>query len=149
MSYENPWFFNGTPFETEDIGPYYGFVYKLTNLENGRLYIGRKYFYKSVKKKGKRRVFSESDWKDYYSSSEDVKKEVAEKGKNIFKREILSLHTTKGDTNYWETKELFTRNVLEFLTEDGVKLYYNNNIMSRYFYREKNINSRLLCEEYK
>ena len=54
-------------FLSEDIEIIYGFVYKITNILNGREYIGRKYFVQKRKPKGgKRRVTSESDWKKYY-----------------------------------------------------------------------------------
>ena len=68
MSYENPWLYNDKVFESEDIKDYYGFCYLLTDLENGKQYIGRKYFYSIRKKKGiRKKVRSESDWKSYYS----------------------------------------------------------------------------------
>ena len=44
MSYENPWTYLELPFDSESIGDNFGFVYKITNLLNGRQYIGRKYF---------------------------------------------------------------------------------------------------------
>ncbi len=145
--YENPWLFNGKPFLSEDIKNFYGFVYKITNKLTGKAYIGRKYFYKSVKKKGKRRIYIESDWKDYYSSCDELKQDVNKFGKENFLREIISLHETKGDTNYWENYELFRNNVLEAVDFKGEKLYYNNNIMNRYFIR-KNKPVRLLSETY-
>ena len=37
--YENPWYFEGSPFLSEDINDLYGFVYRITNLQNGRQYI--------------------------------------------------------------------------------------------------------------
>ena len=40
--YENPWYFKGSPFLSEDINDLYGFVYRITNLQNGREYIGSK-----------------------------------------------------------------------------------------------------------
>ena len=64
IDYENPWFYNGIPFTSDDIGDYYGFVYRITNLCTGKQYIGRKYFIEKRKPKGgKRKVTSESDWK--------------------------------------------------------------------------------------
>ena len=93
MSYENPWLYNEKVFESEDINDYFGFCYLLTDLENGKMYIGRKYFYSIRKKKGQRKkVKSESDWKTYYSSSKKVQQIVQESGPNRFKREILSLY---------------------------------------------------------
>jgi hypothetical protein len=134
MSYENPWLYNDKVFESEDIKDYYGFCYLLTDLENGKQYIGRKYFYSIRKKKGiRKKVRSESDWKSYYSSSKKVKQIVLESGHNRFKREILSLYLKKGQVNYNETKLLFQHNVLEARDDNGEKLYYNDNIMNRYF----------------
>ena len=134
MSYENPWLYNDKVFESEDIKDYFGFCYLLTDLENGKQYIGRKYFYSIRKKKGiRKKVRSESDWKSYYSSSKKVKQMVLESGHNRFKREILSLYIKKGQVNYNETKLLFQHNVLEAVDENGEKLYYNDNIMNRYF----------------
>ena len=45
VDYENPWIFEGNPFLSENIEDNYGFVYLITNLQNGRKYIGRKYFW--------------------------------------------------------------------------------------------------------
>ena len=98
------------------------------------MYIGRKYFHKNRKKKGQRkRVRSESDWKTYYSSSKKVQHLVQEFGGARFKREILGLWKKKGQVNYNETKLLFNHNVLEAVNHHGEKLYYNDNIMNRYF----------------
>ena len=134
MSYENPWLYDGKIFESEDINDYFGFCYILTDLENDKQYIGRKYFYSIRKKKGiRKRVRSESDWKSYYSSSKKIQLLVQESGPNRFKREILSLYKKKGQVNYNETKLLFQHNVLEAKDENGEKLYYNDNIMNRYF----------------
>ena len=134
MSYENPWLYDGKIFESEDINDYFGFCYILTDLENGKQYIGRKYFYSIRKKKGiRKKVRSESDWKNYYSSSKKIQQMVLESGPNRFKREILSLYKKKGQVNYNETKLLFQHNVLEAVDEYGKKLYYNENIMNRYF----------------
>ena len=134
MSYENPWLYDGKVFESEDIKDYFGFCYILIDLENGMKYIGRKYFYSVRKKKGiRKKVRSESDWKTYYSSSKKIQQLVLESGPNRFKREILSLYKKKGQVNYNETKLLFQHNVLEAVDEYGKKLYYNENIMNRYF----------------
>ena len=134
MSYENPWLYDGKVFESEDINDYFGFCYILIDLEDGIKYIGRKYFYSVRKKKGiRKKVRSESDWKTYYSSSKKIQQMVLESGPNRFKREILSLYKKKGQVNYNETKLLFQHNVLEAVDEYGKKLYYNENIMNRYF----------------
>jgi len=129
---ENPWYFEGEVFTEENIEKYYGFVYLITNLLSGKMYIGRKYF---TAKRGKKRI--QSDWKKYYGSSKTLTEDVTNIGYKNFSREILSLHFTRGDTNYWETKVQFELNVLEEKNENGERLYYNNNIMSRYFAPKK------------
>ena len=142
MSYENPWIFEGKLFDTCDIGDYYGFVYCITNTTTGRKYIGRKYFQSRRKprpdgtNKRRRRVTSESDWKKYYGSSEELKADIKKYGKEIFSREILSLHETKGTCNYEETKQLFLNNVLSEALDNGDPAYYNSNILGRYMRKD-------------
>ena len=127
IDYENPWLYKGTAFTSDDIGNFFGYVYRITNLQNGRQYIGRKYFVQKRKPKGgKRRVTSESDWKKYYGSSPELKEDVKQFGKLNFKREILSLHETLGKVNYEETKQLFINNVLTESLDDGTPMYYNS-----------------------
>ena len=135
--YENPWTYQGSTFTSADIDGFFGYVYRITNLQSGREYIGRKYFWSKRKPRGgKRRVTSESDWKRYYGSSEELKADRKLLGNECFKREILSLHTTLGKVNYAETKELFVREVLTESLEDGSPLYYNNNILGRYYKKD-------------
>ena len=130
--YENAWLYEGKPFTSNDIGDFFGFVYRITNLQSGRQYIGRKYFYQKRKPKGgKRRVTSESDWKRYFGSSAELKQDVKEYGRDNFRREIISLHNTKGWVNYEETRQLFLNNVL---SED--ENYYNSNILGRYMKKD-------------
>jgi len=135
--YENPWLYKGTTFTSDDIGNFFGYVYRITNIQNGRQYIGRKYFYQKRKPKGgKRRITSESDWKRYYGSSDELKQDVREYGKDKFRREIISLHETLGKVNYEETKQLFLHNVLMEALDDGTPMYYNSNILGRYMKKD-------------
>ena len=137
VDYENPWIYEGFPFTSDDIGDYYGFVYRITNTTNEKSYIGRKYFYQKRKPRGgKRRVTSESDWKRYYGSSDDLKQDIRSLGRGSFRREILSLHTTLGKVNYEETKQLFFYNVLTEALDDGTPKYYNSNILGRYMKKD-------------
>ena len=138
IDYENPWCFKGSPFLSEDIDDNFGFVYLITNLENGRRYIGRKYFWSFRTPKGKKRkVKQESDWKKYYGSCPELKEDIEKIGNRIFfKREILSLHKTKGKTNFEETRQLFINGVLTESLDTGGPLYYNSNILSRYFRKD-------------
>lgn len=111
--------FNETPEEFQ------GFVYMVTELDTGKKYIGKKFFWKPkvlpVTKTRKRRVRTrvESDWRDYYGSSKEVQALVESKGKNNYKREILRLCKTKGECSYYEAKYQFQFDVL--LSDE----YYN------------------------
>ena len=136
--YENPWIFNGHPFLSEDIDDHFGFVYCITNTLTGKRYIGRKYFHQLRKPRGGgRRVKSESNWKKYYGSSDELNRERRELGNNtFFKREILSLHDTKGKVNFEETRQLFIHGVLTEALDDGTPAYYNSNILGRYYRKD-------------
>ena len=137
VDYENPWIFNGHPFLSEDINDYFGFVYCITNTLTGKRYIGRKYFHQLRKPRGGgRRVKSESDWKKYYGSSDELNTERKEVGNSSFKREILSLHKTQGKVNFEETRQLFLHNVLTESLTDGTPAYYNSNILGRYYRKD-------------
>ena len=108
------WLYNNEPFL--DPGEYYGFVYIITNLLSGKQYIGKKFFWTIKRKqvnKVRKRYKAESDWKEYWSSSDEVKADVSELGPENFKREIIYLCKNKGTVNYLEAKEQFTRSVLE------------------------------------
>jgi len=137
IDYENPWYFKGTPFLSENIDNNFGFVYLIANLQNGRKYIGRKYFWSFRTPKGKKRkVKSESDWKNYYGSCPELKEDIIKFGRENFSRTILSLHKTKGKTNFEETRRLFTNNVLTEALDDGTPAWYNSNILNRYFRKD-------------
>ena len=137
IDYENPWLYEGATFTSDDIDNFFGFVYRIINLQNGREYIGRKYFWQFRTPKGKKRkVKSESDWKKYYGSCPELKEEIIQLGKQNFSRTILSLHNTKGQTNFEETRQLFVKGVLTESLSDGTPKYYNSNILSRYFRKD-------------
>lgn len=102
------WIFEGKEFEND--GTYYGFIYLIENKTTGRKYIGRKFLtkagYKTVKGKRKK-LRLESDWKTYYGSSPNLKKDIDEFGVENFKRTILKLCKTRGECNYFEAKMIF------------------------------------------
>tara|TARA_R110001632_G_C11177511_1_gene400416 strand:+ start:295 stop:705 length:411 start_codon:yes stop_codon:yes gene_type:complete len=111
------WIYKNTVFTTapEDCE---GFVYVIHNVFTKRYYIGQKRFW-SVKKlpplKGKvnkRHKTVETNWKDYWGSSEALHSALESEGKNRYTRIILRLCATKGDLNYYEAKEQFDRAVL-------------------------------------
>jgi len=122
------WQYNDKDFTEDLIGDNYGFVYQITNLTNGRKYIGKKFFYSSKTKqvKGKKKRYkAPSDWQTYYGSSAELAKDVLQLGHEHFKREILHLCQSKGECGYLEAKEQFIRGVME--TDE----YYNTWIMVR------------------
>ena len=137
MSYENPWRYNGEIFESNHIEDYFGFVYLISCKTTGRSYIGRKYLWQFRTPKGKKRkVKSESDWKNYYGSCPELKEDIIKYGKEFFSRDIISLHKTKGKCNFEETRQLFLNNVLTESLDSGVPAYYNSNILNRYFRKD-------------
>jgi hypothetical protein len=122
------WQYSGKDFTEEQIQDYYGFVYQITNLTNGRKYIGKKFFYSAKTKqvKGKKKRYKvPSDWQTYYGSSAELAKDVLSLGHQQFNREILHLCQSKGECGYLEAKEQFIRGVME--TDD----YYNSWIFCR------------------
>ena len=137
VDYDNPWLFKGSPFLSENIDDLYGFVYCITNTDNDKKYIGRKYFWQHRKPRGKtRRVRSESDWKKYYGSSEELNEERRRLGNSAFRREILSVHESKGRVNFEETRQLFLHSVLTEALDNGEPKYYNSNILGRYYKKD-------------
>ncbi len=137
IDYDNPWYYQGSAFTSADIGEFFGYVYCITNLESGKKYIGRKYFYQKRKPRGGgRRRTSESNWKAYYGSSKELNDDRKRLGKDSFRREIISLHRTAGKVNYEETRQMFLHNVLIEANEDGTPVYYNSNILGRYMKKD-------------
>ena len=108
-----------------------GFVYLITNLTNDKKYIGKKLArFKKTKpplkgKKNKRRSTVESDWRDYWGSSDRLNEDVALLGPSNFTREILYYCTSRSELSYLEAREQFDRKVLE--TDE----YYNGIINVR------------------
>ena len=108
-----------------------GFVYQITNTTNGRMYIGKKLAeFKKARpplkgRVNKRRYKVESDWKEYFGSSDALNEDIEKLGKDKFKREILYYCPSRGVASYLEAREQFERRVLE--TDD----YYNGIINVR------------------
>jgi len=96
-----------------------GFVYLITNTTNNRKYVGKKLAkFKTTKpplkgKKNKRRGTKESDWRDYWGSSDHLNADVEELGPDKFTREILYYCNSRGLMSYLEAREQFERRVLE------------------------------------
>jgi len=108
-----------------------GFVYLITNTTNDRMYIGKKLAkFKRSKaplkgRRNRRRYKVDSDWQDYYGSSDELTIDIKRLGAENFKREILFYCKSKSELSYVEAREQFARKVLE--TND----YYNGHIRVR------------------
>lgn len=113
------WTFKEREFTSSDVPEdAIGFVYRITNLDTGKKYIGKKNFWRVVVRpplkgqKRKRRTKVQSDWQTYVSSSEQLKGQIAEAGLDNFKREILEICYSKGMLSYTEAKMQFDLGVL-------------------------------------
>jgi|TARA_B100000767_G_scaffold269826_1_gene292305 hypothetical protein len=148
---KNDWTLDGKKFTSDDIGDFYGYVYRITNLVSGHDYIGRKYF-NTVRKlnplkgfKRKRKVTKETDWQEYWGSSKRLLEDIEKLGKANFKREIICLCETRGDTNYMEAKIQFDEEVLlnpnNYNGIIAIKLGYGSvkNLSEKYVQSRKNM----------
>lgn len=98
-----------------------GFIYKVTNHIEDKIYIGKKYISRGVK------------WQTYWGSSkeltEDIKKygiEKKELGIKYFSREIIRYCSTNIDLTYYEVHYQCLYSVL---TTDS----YNKSIMGKFY----------------
>ncbi len=107
-----------------------GFLYKIIHIPTGMWYIGRKMLYSTKIKitKGKKtKIKTESDWKDYWSSSDEIKSLLEKEGHQNFKREILIFCETKAQMLYGEEAALyFTGSMFD-------PLCFNSNIRTKIF----------------
>ena len=124
------WTYKGKPVDTID-DEYEGFVYLITNLKTKQKYVGKKLAkFKTTKpplkgKKNKRRGYKESDWREYWGSSDRLNEDVKNLGEENFTREILYFCKSRAEMSYIEAREQFDRRVLE--TDE----YYNGIINVR------------------
>lgn len=122
------WTYKGVEFE-EPGEDNYGFVYKITNTQTQKMYLGKKLFWfkKTKMLKGKKkRYLAPSDWKTYYGSSIALKKDIDLIGAESFRREIIMLCKNKGECSYYEAKSQFDNAVLL-----NPEMYYNDWIICR------------------
>ena len=126
---------------------YLGFVYKITNLTDGKFYIGKKYFWYNKKKKltkkqlaeqtgpGRKSAFEivkvKSDWETYWGSSKELIKDVKELGGDHFECIILKLCKTKKQLTYYEMHYQCKHECLVC-----PNLTYNDNILGKFFSKD-------------
>lgn len=127
--------------ESFNINEWYGFIYLVKDTISGKMYIGKKNFKtnrniklgkKEIKalpitrgrKASKKQVISESDWKNYYSSCDEIKNDP---DKSKYERYLIKLCKSSKELSYWETKYLFIYEVLE---SDN---WYNKNILGKFY----------------
>ena len=132
------WYYGDSPFTDEHADTYtrengyVGFVYLITNLKDGRKYIGQKKFTRKLKRKplkGKKRnriSYLSSDWQDYWGSNKELLKDIELLGKENFHREILYLAPSKAIMNYMELHhQVVTHSILQ------PSRYYNEYVGGR------------------
>jgi hypothetical protein len=127
----NNWLYRGMSIEEPPEGAA-GFVYRITNLDDGRKYVGRKYLetVKRTKVEGKTRrkvVRKESNWRSYCGSCKPLLEQIKKLGRDFFRFEILAFGYTRGQVNFLEENIQHRLNVL---TDDT---YYNDSIGARGF----------------
>jgi hypothetical protein len=131
------WFYRNEEFG-EDIEKYDSFVYLITRLKDDekypKYYIGKKSFWfsKKIKAGRNKRIKYESDWITYYGSSEWLKEAIRCDGEQYYRREILHLCTSKGESFVLEAKEQLYNNVLSKFQPSGMKLFFNKHILGSY-----------------
>jgi hypothetical protein len=116
-----------------DPDDWFGFVYRITEIHSGRMYIGKKQFFSTRRVKVKNRknrkvVIKDSDWKSYTGSSKHLNSAIEEYGKDNYTFSIESLHETKGSLYYQEVKMQIEEDVMLSTFDDGTPKYYNKQV---------------------
>ena len=121
-----------------DPDEWFGFVYQITRKDTQRKYIGKKqiHSYRRKKLKGRKnrkRVITESKWREYTGSCVELNEEIERLGESKFRFEVLRLCKTKGELTFSEVEYQIKLDVLTETLTDGSRAFYNANIMSRWF----------------
>ena len=125
----------------------FGFVYKITNLTDGKFYIGKKVFRNNKKHKltkkqlaeqtgpGRKPTFevikTESDWQTYWGSNKQLLADIKTLGEDHFECLILHVCKTKKQLTYYE---MHYQCKFECLVSPS--LSYNDNILGKFFSKD-------------
>lgn len=120
----NCWMYNKKCLEIAPEG-YFGYIYLITNLLDGRIYVGKKQFThrrttriskRARKATGSRKrknvAHVDSGWLNYFGSCIPLKADVAKLGEDKFKREVLMFCRSKAELSYYELKYQIDMDVL-------------------------------------
>jgi hypothetical protein len=143
------WLYEYIPLGDDFTTDAYGFIYKITNLESNKFYIGKKAFFHNKKKKLTKKELAEqtgpgrklttkveqvdSGWRNYWGSSKELLADVKLLGEDKFEKEILTFCPTKKQLTYYEIHYQMRYSVL-FIDS------YNDNVLGK-FYRKDFVKS--------
>jgi hypothetical protein len=138
------WLYEYVPLQDNFTTNDYGFIYKITNLETNKFYIGKKSFFHNKKKKLTKKELAEqtgpgrkattkieqvdSGWRNYWGSSKELLADIKSLGEDKFEREIIKFCPTKKQLTYYELH--YQIQYLVLFTDS-----YNDNILGK-FYRK-------------
>lgn len=123
----------------------FGFIYKISNNETGKFYIGKKQLMSKTNVKlgkkekaalptqrgrtpSKKLVVKEADWQNYWGSNKSLLEEL-KLHKDKFTREILMVCSSKKMLTYWEAAYQIK---LDVLLIDS----YNETILGHYYKKD-------------
>ena len=135
--------------QLEDFGEIlpFGFIYKITNLDSDKFYIGKKQIISKTnvklgkkekallpiqrgRAKSKKLVEKESNWLTYFGSCKPLLEDIKSLGESKFKREIIMICYSKKMLTYWEAAYQIKEDVL--MKDNN----YNDTILSHYYRKD-------------
>lgn len=144
----NNWLYKYKDIHSISDFPYsaFGFIYKITNTQNEKFYIGKKQLMSVTnvkmgkkelaeqpiqrgRKITKKQVIKESNWKEYWGSNKFLLDDIKKLGYENFTREILVICPTKKLLTYWELAMQCKYDVLQSNS-------YNDNILGKFYSKD-------------
>ena len=113
------------------------FVYRITEIETNRFYIGKKTLVYKVTRaplkgyKRKRISWVESDWRTYTGSSDVLNEDIQTKGIEKYHKEILYWCSSRKTSTYLELREQIINQVLEHPDKT-----FNGTILGKYYHKD-------------